>query len=346
MATCKVIDSKEKLALTPVVGILNTYGGYKRELITKTLSFMEQTLLICSKCSGIMREACNIGGGGAMVCEACVGVGEGALPVGAVRTMISILTCRCPLKFRGCRWEGTVAEIPQHLDECDRLIVQCPYSMYGCGKNEKRGEMERHKVDGREYHNELMSIFMLNRIELLETDREQQAIAIQNLQDRINIMSEEREFMKFNGIVWKIKNREMIKMKLLQLEASPNKSSSRVLNSQFNLLDRNTFIGPKFELDSYTLIPQLVLIDSKTISLNLNSTEKEKDSILMDLKVICKAILLNGHNTSKNWVRKSNTFQFGGSISVLDIPSSVLLGQDYNNSGIIVLKLLFKIDYT
>ena len=179
-------DIKEGLYLTVRGGRGEELAGYKRELVTQQLSEIEHQLLVCHKCNGFMRDACNTVSGTAMGCQVCVGTGGGT--VGTVRTMVSNLRCMCPLRHRGCAWEGTIGEVAQHLEECDCLVVVCPYSAYGCPKRLRRGDMGTHRGEGKEYHTELMSAFTKQKIDQLESAKMVQGEAIRDLQESIGTL--------------------------------------------------------------------------------------------------------------------------------------------------------------
>ena len=115
----------------------NKRGGYKKELVTQNLTVMEESLVVCSVCRGIMHETCRIKGGLAQVCESCVGE-EDSHQIASIRSTISKLVCKCPLSERGCDWEGTLGGLVEHMKECNELIVQCPYIKYGCKEECKR----------------------------------------------------------------------------------------------------------------------------------------------------------------------------------------------------------------
>ena len=103
-----LLDNKDFLCLTVSKKFCEqgVYGGHKREFITQQLSEMEETLLVCSVCAGVTRDACSIKGGSGMVCEACVQKTEEFQAVEPVRSMVSNLKCRCPLKHRGLRFKS------------------------------------------------------------------------------------------------------------------------------------------------------------------------------------------------------------------------------------------------
>ncbi|KAI6651552.1 TNF receptor-associated factor 4-like [Oopsacas minuta] len=333
------------------------YHGYKREFITQQLSAMEEALAVCSKCSGILRDACNIREGEVMVCEACVGVEEGAQPVGAVRIMVSNLRCRCPLKHRGCRWEGTVGQMGQHLNECDHLMVLCPYSAYGCGKELQREEFEMHRREGKEYHNELMSIFMAERVE-------RQAVEIKKLQVSINELIEERKYLRVNGVVWRIKDCESIKEKISIFTRSseiisyresictdpisPISNQDDKVMKEGKIKQNKCYKGPKFVLGPWYVVSLQLLIDktSGEVSLNLlsdKSNVKEKH-LKWPLQGKCKVIILNQQNADTNWRLETDTFELSreGTVKLTSIPSGIISADEYN--GTIILKVLFDIE--
>ena len=348
------IDKKDDLMYNFSLGQGSSgmmYHGYKREFITQPLSPMEETLTVCSMCSGILRDACNIREGVAMVCEACVGMEEEAQPVGAVRSMVSNLNSRCPLKHRGCKWEGTIGEMAQHLDECEHLIVKCPFSIYGCGIELKREEFEIHRKEGKDYHNELMGIFMAERVE-------GQAEEIKKLQQSINELIEERRYQKINGVVWKINECENIKDKILQFTTPSEVVSFDLISSEGacrsmkkkSTMKQTIYKGPKFVLGvSYVLTPQL-LIDhtSEEVSINLISdkTNVNDKTSSWPLHGKCKVVILNQENANADWVLETDGFELysKGAVKLTSLPSCILSDEQYNKDGAIVMKLLFEIE--
>ena len=362
-------DSKEGLYLTVRGGLGRVLAGYKRELVTQQLSEIERQLLVCHICNGFMRNACNTMSGTAMGCEACVGTSGGT--VGTVRTMVSNLRCMCPLRHRGCEWEGSIGEVAQHLEECDCLVVVCPYSVYGCPKRVRRGDMGTHKGEGNEYHTELMSTFTKQKIDQLESAKMVQGEAIRDLQesigflrDSISTLRADGEYMRPNGLLWRIPYRDMIIMGIQALGHAgagiPSRQySDPATDTQWN---GQNLIGPIFELDSYKLRPLLLIESADKISLQLldvtsvnmqqhyNSgygTKVKKKEQKWPLGGKCKIILVNPTNRKSDWQGEINTSQFIDSeqITLTRIPSRVLLAEEYNNNGNIEIQLLFKTPY-
>ena len=139
---CLELDCMEELiyTYTAVEGEgISKWGGYKRELITQNLSMLEESLVMCSLCAGVMRDACSVRSGLAQVCEDCVGDDTTHRPLGPTRGIVAKLGSRCPLLDRECEWIGTLGTIEQHMSECSQFIVQCPYIKYGCKSQLKRG---------------------------------------------------------------------------------------------------------------------------------------------------------------------------------------------------------------
>ena len=312
-------DIKEGLYLT-VRG--EELAGYKRELVTQQLSEIEHQLLVCHKCNGFMRDACNTVSGTAMGCQVCVGTGGGT--VGTVRTMVSNLRCMCPLKHRGCAWDGTIGEVAQHLEECDCLVVVCPYSAYGCPKRLRRGDMGTHRGEGKEYHTELMSAFTKQKIDQLESAKMVQGEAIRDLQesngtlkdsigtlkdtiwtlkDSIGTLRADKEYMRPNGVLWRIPFRDMIRDRVQRFEETrpgitrpgipwagtvpefmPDFMTDIPVTQYGQVPDvpatgsywgGDSLIGPIFELDSYKLRPQLLIESADAVCLQLKDATNE-----------------------------------------------------------------------
>ena len=142
MASKRVVDSRDQL-LFKVTSINNEkliFGGYKQEILVNSLKKVEREFYICTKCNGLMRNACEYGEQETQVCESCVGK-ENAQPVAKPRRKISGLKSKCPLKKRGCPWKGRIAEVDAHLLQCPEFIVECKDK---CGVALKRSEQETH----------------------------------------------------------------------------------------------------------------------------------------------------------------------------------------------------------
>ena len=172
----------------------NKRGGYKKELVTQNLTVMEESLVVCSVCRGIMHETCSIKSGLAQVCESCVGE-EDSHQIASIRSTISKLICKCPLSERSCDWEGTLGGLVEHMKECNELIVQCPYIKYGCKEECKRGKLEEHRKEAKGYHTEVVSIFMADKVD-------QKASKIQELEAVVKEFSYLKNYLKLNGIIW------------------------------------------------------------------------------------------------------------------------------------------------
>ena len=121
--TYNAVDSKQQLLLIEIK--TGRYGGYKQELLADILTELQIDFYLCTKCNGLMRDACQIGEEQDLACEGCVGEGEKPVPIIKPRKKILELRAKCPLADRGCVWKGTVGEIEIHLDECPEFIVNC-----------------------------------------------------------------------------------------------------------------------------------------------------------------------------------------------------------------------------
>ena len=142
MASAKNFNTADsKLPLLLVQNEKGEYRGYRQELLSRFLNELEFELYICTKCNGIMRNACQIGDDQILVCEVCVKKEEKSQPMGTSRKKIPKLSVKCPLESRGCEWEGDIENIDAHIDVCKEFIVEC-WNM--CGVILKRSEMTDH----------------------------------------------------------------------------------------------------------------------------------------------------------------------------------------------------------
>ena len=76
------------------------FGGYKRELLVQNLSVLEENLVVCPKCKGIMRDASVWNG-----LTSCFDCSENSMcssKSDLLRDNIAIMQTKCPLYDRGC----------------------------------------------------------------------------------------------------------------------------------------------------------------------------------------------------------------------------------------------------
>ena len=116
------------------------YGGYKDELLKEEIPSYFKGFVICNRCEGIMRDASGIGDPQVFMCESCA-QGERINPLTSNREVINNLIIWCPLKSRGCEWEGNISSSETHLDTCVYLYKECDIS---CGAVVRRIDMESH----------------------------------------------------------------------------------------------------------------------------------------------------------------------------------------------------------
>ena len=343
------------------------WGGYKKELVTQNLTALEEHLFVCSVCRGIMHETCSIRGGLAQVCESCVGEEGTHQPVASIRSTISKLVCKCALSERGCNWEGTLGGLEEHMEECSEFIVQCPYIKYGCKKECKRGELETHRKEAKEYHTEVVSVFMADKVDSLEKDNkeqviridqqavriDQQAAKIQELEAVVNEFRYLKDYLKLNGIVWTITNRDAIVNKIHQLRGEPQTATGTTHDNTVHGGDANisqwngtTVQGPRFVVHSfYYLYPILTIQTIPNANLMLqhhnvlgNISQYEQ----WPLTGKCEVILINQTDVEDSW-RITKEFQVvdaNGNVNITNIPFDVLLDEKYNKDNTLVLKIL------
>ena len=114
--------------------------GYKTDILKEEIPYFLKSLVICSKCEGLARDGCGIGSPQLFVCQVCT-EGNPYTVMGTIRETVSNLVIICPLKSRGCDWEGSISSAETHLVICDHFFEKC-HSF--CGTIFKRIDMEAH----------------------------------------------------------------------------------------------------------------------------------------------------------------------------------------------------------
>ena len=123
MKTYNNVDCNEQLMYVKVAD--NRFAGYRRELLVNPLSELEIDFYVCTECKGVMRNACQVGEEQNLVCECCVKKGVPSLSMMKSRKKILELQAKCPLATRECKWNGTLAEVEEHLIVCEKVVVKC-----------------------------------------------------------------------------------------------------------------------------------------------------------------------------------------------------------------------------
>ncbi|KAI6654217.1 TNF receptor-associated factor 4, partial [Oopsacas minuta] len=133
-------NSNDLLYIKKVKGKKDMYCGYRRDYLAQNLSEMEEGLIVCKNCTGIMREAslCR----GDTTCLVCCETPGQLNPVKAVQSSIENLQIKCPL-LRDCYWKGKLSEAEKHLVECKVFLIQCN----NCKQIFLRGGSEEHCED-------------------------------------------------------------------------------------------------------------------------------------------------------------------------------------------------------
>ena len=121
------------------------YGGYKKDILTEKLSVTKKIILICTKCDGIMKDAC-VSSSGENFCSGCEERDPNSkqIPNISVRKVINSLKCSCPLIGRGCEWLGSLESCENHLDTCGYVLEKCELE---CGVVLIREELRIHEKE-------------------------------------------------------------------------------------------------------------------------------------------------------------------------------------------------------
>ena len=126
-----------------VKGKVGEYGGYRQDILIEELVDKDKAIFICTVCKGIMFDA-SLTKEGNQVCYCCVNRRNKPLPNEAARTMISSLSCLCPLSERGCNWQGILENCMNHLDTCGYVYESCKLE---CGVVLPRDECKTHMYE-------------------------------------------------------------------------------------------------------------------------------------------------------------------------------------------------------
>ena len=118
---------------------LTKYCGYRKDYLSQNLTEMEQELIVCKECTGIMREPslCN----GNITCLVCSEKPE-LNCVKGIQNSVAKLNIKCPL-LRDCYWNGNLSEADQHLTTCVHFQIECAK----CKQTLPRGETDTHKAN-------------------------------------------------------------------------------------------------------------------------------------------------------------------------------------------------------
>ena len=133
----KTKDEKESLLYVEKGGM---YGGYRIHLLKEELPPYLKSFVICSNCEGILRDACAVGDTHSFMCLTCT-QGRDSIVLKPNREAVASLIISCPLKYRGCGWEGKISESEPHLDVCGLFRLECQLS---CGDVINRSGMSTH----------------------------------------------------------------------------------------------------------------------------------------------------------------------------------------------------------
>ncbi|KAI6661204.1 TNF receptor-associated factor 4-like [Oopsacas minuta] len=135
----KLTDSEGREDLVYIKTEDGSYRGWRVDLlIDKLSSKMEEKILLCSSCKGMLRDACLYEGD--LRCGVCIPEGVAWQPVIMNREIVSDKMISCPLKKRGCEWSDTVSTVIHHLEECEFFPVLCPLGCV-CLEGERKGKV-------------------------------------------------------------------------------------------------------------------------------------------------------------------------------------------------------------
>ena len=185
------------------------YGGFKKELLSQNLSELEESLLLCPNCKGVMREASVWNG--ATTCYDCCDNANGSSISLLVRRTTSKMEAVCPLSGGGCQWRGGLSEVRGHLSFCKFLSMECPYTKFGCTYTSVvHGEVEKHTRENTFYHLEM-------RMNLIEIENSQIREKNASIELQLTALMKKATLTKFiesmkmclEGVEWRLDDEQL-----------------------------------------------------------------------------------------------------------------------------------------
>ncbi|KAI6658973.1 TNF receptor-associated factor 3 [Oopsacas minuta] len=169
----KLTDSEGREDLVYIKTEDGSYRGWRVDLLIDNLSNkMEEKILLCSSCQGMLRDACIYEGD--LKCGVCIPEGVAWQPVKMNRGIVSDKMISCPLKKRGCKWSDTVSTVMYHLEECEFFPVLCPLGCV-CLEGERKGKvvkLEKRRIAEHQRDScrlrELVCEFCMNKVKACE----------------------------------------------------------------------------------------------------------------------------------------------------------------------------------
>ncbi|KAI6647251.1 TNF receptor-associated factor 4 [Oopsacas minuta] len=136
-----ILVSEKGRDLCRVRGEGGKFLGFRKDILTENLTERDNTFLSCTRCQGILREACISTTSGEQFCSCCSKKGEQTHQNAHVSNTVFPLKCSCPLFNRGCDWLGKLGECENHLDLCGHVHEKCKL---GCDIVLPRHELSSH----------------------------------------------------------------------------------------------------------------------------------------------------------------------------------------------------------
>ena len=206
----KDISEEQLIELLCISQAESGFRGYKRELLVQNLSVLEENLVVCPKCRGVMREASVWNG--LTTCFDCCENNMCSAKSDLLRDNIAIMQAKCPLNDRGCPWGGVLGQIRSHLAICEYLSMECPYAKYGCKfKSLEPGEVAKHTADFMYEHLEM-------RMNLIELENAQLKLTNRTIEKQLTALRQKADISKFvetrkkclEGVEWRIRDGDIV----------------------------------------------------------------------------------------------------------------------------------------
>ncbi|KAI6654368.1 TNF receptor-associated factor 4-like [Oopsacas minuta] len=189
-------------------------GGFKMTLVDRELTTLEKDIIVCSACTGILREPVLIGNN--FKCKSCLEPDEDGRASELQDKITKNLQINCPFMKEGCVWKGSIANIIDHkrhcqyfllkFPNCPESVTECSFKRYGCEVVTKRKYMENHEQDCQTKHLKLMDKHIKNTDNTLQKVSSELGTLKAQFQDLNQQLKQTENDMKctFGGIIFEL----------------------------------------------------------------------------------------------------------------------------------------------
>ena len=141
--------------------------GYNYKLVDGGLEH------ICPICQSVVRDAYQVNCCGKILCKNCLAkcrrssdncpacrhtnIGEKHFKDTKSDQQIKSLQVYCSLKDSGCTWIGELRSVEEHVKDCPKQVINCPFADIGCQATPKKEDLQVHIKEDATAHINMMT---------------------------------------------------------------------------------------------------------------------------------------------------------------------------------------------